>query len=88
RLGPKVDKDAARLGQRYSILSFGCIHGIPGGTPASNGAIGIGKDGSFAEYIIASADLLVPVPDSVPDEVAAIASDAGITAYHAVQRSA
>ncbi|KAJ6516876.1 chaperonin 10-like protein [Mycena vitilis] len=88
KLGPKVDKATAQLGQRYSILSVGCIHGMPGGTPASVGAIGVGKDGSFAEYVIASADLLVPVPDSVPDEVAAIASDAGITAYHAVQKAA
>ncbi|KAJ7622761.1 chaperonin 10-like protein [Mycena polygramma] len=88
KLGPKVDKDAVRLGQRYSILTLGCIHGIAGGASAISATLGVGKDGSFAEYIIASADLLVPVPDKVPDEVAAIASDAGITAYHAVQNAA
>ncbi|KAJ6558302.1 hypothetical protein B0H19DRAFT_994180 [Mycena capillaripes] len=88
KLGSKVDKEAARLGQSYSILGVGCIHGVIGGPPASGQFLGLGKDGSFAEYIIAPADQLVPVPDGVRPEVAAIASDAGITAYHAVQNAA
>ncbi|KAJ7359852.1 hypothetical protein DFH08DRAFT_686208, partial [Mycena albidolilacea] len=60
----------------YSILGLASV------------LLGVGKDGSFAEYIIAPADQLVPVPDGVRPEVAAIASDVGMTAYHAVQNAA
>ncbi|KAJ7137171.1 hypothetical protein C8R44DRAFT_608177 [Mycena epipterygia] len=81
KLGSKVGKEAARLGQPYSILGVGSV-------PTSPVSLGVGKDGSFAEYVIASADQLVPVPDGVRPEVAAIASDAGMTAYHAVQNAA
>ncbi|KAJ7139987.1 hypothetical protein C8R43DRAFT_1089263 [Mycena crocata] len=76
------------LGKLYSILTVdSCVHGINGG-PALLNSIGIGADGTYAEYIIATADKLVPVPNGVPPEVAAIASDAGVTAYHAVQNAA
>ncbi|KAJ7838212.1 chaperonin 10-like protein [Mycena olivaceomarginata] len=80
KLGSKVGREAARLGQLYSVLGLGSV-------PISV-SLGVGKDGSFAEYIIAPADQLVPVPDGVRPEVAAIASDAGMTAYHAVQNAA
>ncbi|KAJ7488427.1 chaperonin 10-like protein [Mycena latifolia] len=88
KLGSKVDKHAIRERQLYSILGLGCINGVKGdSTSAISAAIGLGKDGSFAEYIIVAADLLVPVPDGVGPEVAAIASDAGITAYRSSECS-
>ncbi|KAJ7641593.1 hypothetical protein FB45DRAFT_359806 [Roridomyces roridus] len=88
KLGPKVDSKAVHLGQLYSVLLLdSCTHGV-NGTSALVNSLGIGKDGSFSEYFIVSVDMLVPVPDGVPPEVAAIACDAGITAYHAVQSTA
>ncbi|KAJ7487156.1 chaperonin 10-like protein [Mycena latifolia] len=88
KMGAKVDKHAVQIGKLYSILALdSCIHGLNGG-PALFNSLGLGRDGAFAEYIITTADTLVPVPNDVPPEVAAIASDAGVTAYHAVQDAA
>ncbi|KAJ7686176.1 hypothetical protein B0H17DRAFT_1072341 [Mycena rosella] len=88
KLGVKVDSHTVHLGKLYSILALdGCVHGLNGGTAVFN-TLGIGKDGGYAEYLITTADKLVPVPNGVSPEVAAIASDAGVTAYHAVQDAA
>ncbi|KAJ6632395.1 chaperonin 10-like protein [Mycena sp. CBHHK59/15] len=88
KLGSQVDSNAVQIGKLYSILlADSCTHGLNGG-PAMFETIGLGKDGVYAEYVIATADALIPVPDGVPPEVAAIASDAGVTAYHAVQNAA
>ncbi|KAF7368802.1 alcohol dehydrogenase [Mycena venus] len=88
KLGSKVDSQAVEIGKLYSVLTAdGCTHGINGG-PALLDSIGLGKDGAYAQFLIVTQDLLVPVPDGVPPEVAAIASDAGVTAYHAVQHAA
>ncbi|KAJ7659980.1 hypothetical protein B0H17DRAFT_1095640 [Mycena rosella] len=86
--GVKVDSHAVQIDKLYSVLAIdGCVRGLNGG-PALFNSIGIGKDGAYAEYIITTVDTLVPVPNGVPPEVAAIASDAGVTAYHAVQNAA
>ncbi|KAJ7139985.1 hypothetical protein C8R43DRAFT_1202064 [Mycena crocata] len=88
KLGAKVDSHAVKIGRLYSVLLIdSCVHGMNGGSAALN-SMGIGQDGAYAEYIIVTADKLVPVPNGVPPEVAAIASDAGVTAYHAVQNAA
>ncbi|KAJ7152930.1 chaperonin 10-like protein [Mycena filopes] len=88
KLGSKVDEHVAQKGKLYSILAAdGCTHGTSG-FPAILNTIGLGKDGGFAEYFIATSDMLVPVPSGVPPEVAAFASDAGVTAYHAIQSTA
>ncbi|KAI0368691.1 N-benzyl-3-pyrrolidinol dehydrogenase [Pilatotrama ljubarskyi] len=55
--------------------------------PALN-SIGIGRDGGYAEYIVVNAEELVPVPDGLAPEVAAVASDALLTAYNAVHNVA
>ncbi|KAJ7828001.1 hypothetical protein B0H13DRAFT_1656560 [Mycena leptocephala] len=88
KLGSKVDNQVIQKGKLYSILLIdSCTHGA-NGYPALLSSVGLGKDGTYAEYVITTADELVPVPDGVPPEVAAIASDAGVTAYHAVQNAA
>ncbi|KAJ7611195.1 chaperonin 10-like protein [Roridomyces roridus] len=85
KLGSDVEKHHIHIGKLYSVLiGDGCTHGINGG-PALFNSFGIGNDGAFAEYFIVTFDLLVPVPAGVPPAVAAIASDAGVTAYNAVQ---
>jgi D-arabinose 1-dehydrogenase-like Zn-dependent alcohol dehydrogenase len=43
-------------------------------------------DGTFAEYVVVPSSSLVPVPAGVSDELAAIATDAIATAYHAARR--
>ncbi|KAJ6543791.1 hypothetical protein DFH09DRAFT_1249330 [Mycena vulgaris] len=88
KLGAKVDGKAIQKEKLYCIfLVDSCLQGMASASALFN-AVGIGKDGSYAEYIIATEETLVPVPTGVPPEVAAIASDAGVTAYHAVQHSA
>ncbi|KAJ6527644.1 chaperonin 10-like protein [Mycena capillaripes] len=81
RLGVKVDSQAVQIGKLYSILAVESCSRL-------FNALGIGRDGAYADYIIVTADTLVPVPDGVPPAVAAIASDAGVKTYRAVQRSA
>jgi hypothetical protein len=50
-----------QIGKLYSILPVdSCVHGVNGG-PALFNALGIGRDGAYADYIIVTADTLVPV---------------------------
>ena len=49
---------------------------------------GLGVDGSWAEYLVVRAVCVVPVPEGpkrVPPGVAAVATDAVLTAYHAMK---
>ena len=48
-------------------------------------ALGYGKwDGGFAPRLRATDDNLVALPDEVPFDLGAMATDAGLTAYHAI----
>ncbi|RAQ51481.1 alcohol dehydrogenase [Aspergillus flavus] len=49
---------------------------------------GIGQDGFYAEYVGIDGRGAVPLPDGVPPEVGAIATDAVTTAYHGIIRRA
>ncbi|KAJ7922203.1 chaperonin 10-like protein [Mycena leptocephala] len=90
KLGPKVNASTVQLGKLYSVLIYdGCMKsGVTPPVATVPAVIGVGKDGAYAQYVITDAASLVPVPDGVPAEVAAIASDAGVTAYHAVENAA
>ena len=46
---------------------------------------GLGRDGGFAEYMVAPSHCLVPLKDLEPWKAAAL-TDAGLSAYHAVKR--
>lgn len=48
---------------------------------------GLTHDGGYAEYMIASADALAPVPDAIPFEEAAPLFCAGLTTYNALRNS-
>jgi len=50
--------------------------------------LGIGGDGSFAPYVAVPYRGAVPVPEGVTPPQAAVATDACLTAYHAVKRTA
>ncbi len=48
-------------------------------------ALGYGKwDGGFGPRLLATEDNLVKLPDGVPFDLGAMATDAGLTAYHAI----
>ncbi|KAK4496132.1 hypothetical protein PRZ48_012111 [Zasmidium cellare] len=95
-LGPGIDQAKFKVGDRVAI------HIIPGCKECAtcklghnrlckmkgNGGYGLGRDGVFAEYASVQAYGCVKVPDNVSIEAAAIASDAVLTAYHAVKYTA
>ncbi|KAL0575142.1 hypothetical protein V5O48_006819 [Marasmius crinis-equi] len=83
-LGLEVDSEEIKLGKLYSVYLFNsCAEAMAGTT-----VVGVGIDGGFAPYVVVAANQLLEVPENVPVEVAAIAADAGITAYHAVHDTA
>ncbi|KZV89888.1 GroES-like protein [Exidia glandulosa HHB12029] len=51
---------------------------------ALDGTSGLGRDGGYAQYVALPARALVRVPEGVTPSQAAVAADAGVTAYHAV----
>ncbi|KAJ6471141.1 GroES-like protein [Mycena vitilis] len=96
RAGKDVDKRIT-LGTLYSVLTPNRHdHGVPGpiilGTVNSGSvllnSLGHHLDGGYAEYVIVKPANLVAVPDGVSPEVAAVAGDAGVTAYNAVKHTA
>ncbi|KAH9951745.1 GroES-like protein [Amylocystis lapponica] len=91
--GVKVDKRKFQEGKLYNVLSFGsCASALP--KPSSNinitnfDFIGLGLNGGYAQYVAVDQHLLVPVPDNIPPEHAAVMADAGVTAFRAVHRTA
>jgi len=52
--------------------------------PAAIEGPGTSKNGGFADEVVVLERLVVPLPDGVPFDQAAAATDAGLTSYHAV----
>ena len=50
--------------------------------------LGLGHDGSFAEYVAVPARCCIPVPDGIKDAEAAVSTDAIMTSHHAIVRRA
>lgn len=50
----------------------------------SGKGIGLQIDGAFADYLVCRTSALVPVPDGVSLEAAAVSTDAVLTPYHAI----
>lgn len=78
--GPETAQTLA-IGDRVVSVPFILRDGVPqpiGANPAI--------DGAYAEYLIGSEALLLPVPDAIPDEAAALVEPLGI-AVHAVARA-
>jgi (R,R)-butanediol dehydrogenase / meso-butanediol dehydrogenase / diacetyl reductase len=73
----------------YPLISCGqcspCLSGNPH-VCARLGLVGIDRDGGFAELVKVQPEQLVPVPDTVSDEVAPIIEPLGV-AVHAVHES-
>lgn len=92
RVGADVPAD--RIGQRVAIPWLGeacghCEFCISGRETLCEGQqnSGYSIDGTYAEYAVASADYVVPVPDSVSSLDAAPLTCAGVTTYKAVKVS-
>ncbi len=51
----------------------------------SGPALGLGIDGAYAEFVRCRARSAIPIPDGVPFEQAAVATDAVLTPYHALK---
>ncbi|CZR68651.1 related to Zn-dependent alcohol dehydrogenases [Phialocephala subalpina] len=56
--------------------------------PDWDNAVGMGFDGGYAEYMTVATRYVVPIPDNVSFEQAAVAGDSILTAYHAVVHEA
>ncbi|KAL5483574.1 hypothetical protein ACEPAI_8806 [Sanghuangporus weigelae] len=88
------------LNKRYCVLSFGgCISCLVNSMKTNQSEspqqeffslpfFGIGANGGHAEYTVVDEDALVPVPDNVLPEHAAVMADAGVTAWHAISKTA
>ena len=90
--GPQVTD--VKLGQRVVSHTFAacgscayCRTGRHSQCLNVRGILGVTMGGGFAEYFKAPARNLLVVPDSVPFDVAGLASCAGVTAVHAYRKS-
>ncbi|KAG6829534.1 hypothetical protein H0H92_004271 [Tricholoma furcatifolium] len=86
-IGENVDSSIQR-GKLYAVLSITPSAKSHHGLPALFDSPGASYDGGFAEYVLVRHDQLVPVPDGVSAEFAAVAADAGINAFKFVVRAA
>jgi propanol-preferring alcohol dehydrogenase len=100
-LGPGTERTGVSEGQPvavYGAYSCGscarCRVGLdnycenPAGAPTPGGGLGLGMDGGMAEYVLVpDARYLVPLPDGLDPVTAAPLTDAGLTPYHAINRS-
>ncbi|EJC99051.1 GroES-like protein [Fomitiporia mediterranea MF3/22] len=98
----KVQASGVCHSDRYSVLSLGgcvrCLARQAGikltpSEPAEQEFLslpffGLGANGGHAEFAVADEHALVPVPDNVLPEHAAVMADAGITAWHAIKKTA
>ncbi|KAH9947276.1 GroES-like protein [Amylocystis lapponica] len=92
--GAKVDKSKVKEGKLYDVLSLGncASSALPKPSSSINLTqvyfLGLGLNGGYAQYVAVDQQLLVPVPDNISPEHAAVMADAGVTAYRAVHRTA
>jgi propanol-preferring alcohol dehydrogenase len=81
-LGHEIAGVVSAVGSNVRDFSVGQRVGIP--ATIQDGP-GTEKNGGFAEEVAVLAKLVVPLPDHVPFDQAAAATDAGLTSYHAVR---
>jgi propanol-preferring alcohol dehydrogenase len=88
------DVDAVEVGTRVAVPWLGtacgrCDHCVTGWETLCESQVntGYGVDGCFAEYVVADARFVVPVPDGIDPLDAAPLTCAGVTTYKAVKVS-
>jgi propanol-preferring alcohol dehydrogenase len=92
-LGPEVQQ--RKVGERvvvYMYINCGlceaCLSGHENLCHNRRGFFGFERDGGYAESVLVPEANLVPLPDEVPFEEAAILGDAVATSWHAVRTQA
>ncbi|CDO75112.1 hypothetical protein BN946_scf185010.g37 [Trametes cinnabarina] len=86
KIGPDVK--GIREGRLYSVHAITpCVQGTVA-LPLIEQAVGLGRNGGYAEYVLVEAPQLIPVPDGISPEVASVAADALTTAFNAVHNIA
>lgn len=81
-LGHEVSAQITALGEGVTDFHIDQRVAVALIQPAT--AIGLDFDGGYAEYAVTPAHTLVPIPDSLSFELACVAVDSIVTAYHAV----
>lgn len=79
-LGHEIAGVVSSVGSRVTSFKVGQTVVIP----AAIEGPGTSTDGGFAPQVVVAERLVVPLPDGVPFDQAAAATDAGLTSYHAV----
>jgi propanol-preferring alcohol dehydrogenase len=79
-LGHEIAGVITAVGAGVTSLSAGDRVGVP----AMTSGPGVAVDGGFAELVAVRQELVSPLPDGLPFTLAAVATDAGISSYHAV----
>ncbi|WP_333763469.1 zinc-binding dehydrogenase [Streptomyces sp. IBSBF 2390] len=86
-LGPGLKRDLA-IGTRVALQAGQpcreCSTCVRGGTCTSFRGRGVDYDGGWSQYTIAREDTVVPIPDTLPFDQAAIIPDAVSTSYAAL----
>jgi len=80
-LGHEVAGVISAVGNAVTSFAIGDEVGL---APVGHFGPGVGRDGGYAEKVLATVEELVPVPQHVTVAQAAAATDSGATSYHAV----
>ncbi|KAK6457157.1 chaperonin 10-like protein [Scheffersomyces xylosifermentans] len=94
QLGPGVDPALYKVGSRYVVTinqSCGtcvlCRSGNDGACSESLQAYGLNDDGGFQEYmLVKNLRTLLPIPDGVSYEVAAVTTDSVLTPFNSIEK--
>lgn len=95
-IGPEVKDERFKKGTVIAVLAVpgcgksDCLECGPGYPQLCKNEVclGIGGDGSFAPFVAVPYRSAIPVPEGVTAPQAAVATDACLTAYHAVNTTA
>ncbi len=83
-MGHEIAGEIVELGSEVKGFNIGDRVAVCPMPYKDDGGPGYGRDGGYANYTTAPAEMLVKVPDNVSMVQAAASTDAGMTSYHAV----
>ncbi len=81
-IGHEIGGVVTAVGEGVTEVSVGDLVGVC--PTATGGAPGYSRHGAFTFRHVAPAAALVPIPDGLSFELAALGTDAGMTSYHAI----
>ncbi|KAI5966362.1 uncharacterized protein KGF55_000671 [Candida pseudojiufengensis] len=99
-IGSEIEKNLKNTnnkyqkGKRFALqINYCCGHcefcriGLDGSCSSTNQAYGLNEDGGFQQYLlIKNLRTLLPIPDNVSFEDAAVCTDSVLTPFHAIQK--